>query len=196
MLFGENYRQRALELYRENTAQEVFRILIKEYPDKSHPTERTLGRWKKIRKKQRTICEAQAATMSEFEHRVHMTKIAEMLLDNDIGRVVIVGGGEQPESVYSIVSPESDYYEIKHNELVGRIEHNIDCVCREYNPWYMFNCFAEHLMAEFPPALDYYELLNKHPGKLINALRTMAERKTFKGTCPVCEDYHNTTGGL
>jgi len=189
MLFGENYKQRALELYKENTAQAVFKILIKEYPDKLHPTERTLGRWKKTRKEQRIVCEDQAAIISEVEHRAHMTEIAEMLLDNDIGKVIIVGDGEQPESIYSIVSPESDYYEIKHNELVGRIEHKIDCVCRAYSPWHMFNCFAEHLMAEFPPAQDYYELLNKHPGKLINALRTMAERKTFKGTCPVCKDW-------
>ena len=189
MLFGENYKQRALELYKENTAQEVFRILIKEYPDTPHPTERSLGRWKKIRKEQHTVYEAQATTISEVEHRTRMTEIAEMLLDNDVGKVVVVGDGEQPENTYSIVSSESGYEEIKHSKLVGRIEGNIDYVCQTYSPWDMFDCFVPHLMAEFPPGQDYYTLLNKYPGKLINTLRMLAQRKTFKGTCPVCKDW-------
>lgn len=188
MLFGENYKQRALELFEENTTQEVFRILIKEYPEKPHPTDRTLGRWKKIRKEQRTVCEAQTTTISEVEHRIRMTEIAEMLLDNDVGKVIVIGENEQLQDTYVIVSPESGYYEIEHSTLVGRIETNIDDVCKQFSSWDMFDCFLPHLMAEFPPEQDYYEILNKFPCKLINILRMLAQRETFKGTCPVCKD--------
>lgn len=189
MLFGENYKQRALELFEENTTQEVFRILIKEYPEKPHPTDRTLGRWKKIRKEQRTVCEAQATTISEVEHRIRMTEIAEMLLDNDVGKVIVIGENEQLQDTYVIVSPKSGYEEIPHNKLVGRIEGNIDEVCKKYSPWDMFDCFIPHLIAEYPLEQDYYELLNKYPGKLIDTLRVLTQRKKFKGTCPVCKDW-------
>ena len=43
-----------------------------------------------------------------------------------------------------------------------------------------------HFEAEYG---DFYELLRQSPGKLVNAIRVLAQRKTFKGTCPVCEEW-------
>jgi excisionase family DNA binding protein len=117
------------------------------------------------------------------EHYSRMVDIAEMLLENDVGKVMITGDGDES---FPILSPETGYLVITKDDLTAKIEGNIDRIVKTYSSWDMFDCFFKHLMAEFPPGQDYYELLNEYPGRLVNTFRILAARKTFKGTCPVC----------
>ncbi|MDD5510305.1 MAG: hypothetical protein PHI12_05815 [Dehalococcoidales bacterium] len=176
-------RKRAIEIAPTcRSAANVIDALSDEYgADQVPMDERTIRRW---------LQNQNVRYLRNLdEHFAQMTDIANILLEEDVGKVIVRGDSEQSDSTYGINSPDLGYYELTRNQLTGRIEGNIDYVCGKYSTWHMFDCFAEHLMAEFPPEQDYYDLLNKYPGKLINTLRMLAERKTFKGTCPVCKEW-------
>ncbi len=52
--------------------------------------------------------------------------------------------------------------------------------------------FVPHLKSELPEELKtelFYIVVEKQPYLLIETLRLLAARKTFKGTCPVCKDW-------
>lgn len=46
MRFSERYKREAIELYEEYTMNEVFQQLMKSFPNKHHPNEKTIRRWK------------------------------------------------------------------------------------------------------------------------------------------------------
>ena len=48
MQFSDEYKKKAVELYREYEMEEVFRRLVKLFNYKPHPNEKTIRRWKKL----------------------------------------------------------------------------------------------------------------------------------------------------
>lgn len=189
--YPEVVRRRAKELAPMcRSASNIISALLEEFASDEVPlNERTIRRW---------LREQNLRCLSSIEeHVAQLTDIANLLLEDDIGRVLTIASeADTPAQIYQIVSEESGFAELTHSQLVGRIEGNIDYVCQHYSTWHMWDCFASHLEAEYPESKDFHKYLNTQTSILINALRTMAERKTFKGTCPVCEDYHSKIGGL
>jgi hypothetical protein len=172
-------------IFKEELAQGIFK-------DEDLPTTRTLCRWRKaIEADKANRISRQLDQKSAEEHRAYLLAIVDMLLDGDVKHVIVVNKGDSIEESFGISSPESGYYEVPRNKIVGKIEANIDAICEHepFSSWDMFDCFVPHLMAEYPPEQDYYELLNKYPGKLINTLKILVQRKKFKGTCPVCKEW-------
>ena len=188
MSFSKSYKQRAIELRKENTVKRTLQLLAKEYPTIHHPNEKTLWIWcrdARVRKAQKKAKQIDQKGLEE--HRAHLLEIIDMLLANDIKHVIVVDKGETIEDSFGVASPESGYYEIQRNQLVRKIEANIDAICYKFGSSDMFDCFREHLMAEYPPEQDYYELLNEYPGKLIYTLMVLARSKNFKGSCDTCK---------
>lgn len=189
--YPEVVKRRAKELAPIcRSASNIIDALLKEFDNDEVPmNERTIRRWLK---------EQNLRYLKNIEeHFAQLTDIANLLLEDDVGKVLTVATEiDTPERIYQVVSENSGFAELTHSQLVGRIEGNIDYVCQHYSTWHMWDCFAVHLEDEYPESKDFYRYLNTQTSTLINALRKMAERKTFKGTCPVCEDYHNKTGGL
>lgn len=167
------------------SASNIIDALLKEFAfDEVPMSERTIRRWFK---------EQNLRYLKNIEeHFTQLTDIASLLLEDDVGKVLTIATeADTPERIYQIVSGDSGFTELTHSQLVGTIEGNIDYyVCQRYSTWHMWDCFAAHLAAEYPDSKDFNDFLNKQTSALINALRTMAARKTFKGTCPVCKDWH------
>ncbi|MFC1911710.1 hypothetical protein ACFLXG_00930 [Chloroflexota bacterium] len=165
------------------SATNVLEALSREFSADQIPIdERTIRRWFKEQKVryQKGI----------REHHSQMTDIARLLLDHDVGKVITMEGeSDEANYVYGVVNDTDGYTEISNSQLVGRIEGNIDCVVMLYSHWHMWDCFAAHLEAEYPESKDFYGFLNTKTSTLINALKVMVERKTFKGTCPVCKEW-------
>jgi len=84
---------------------------------------------------------------------------------------------------------ESDFEDISRSHLVERIENNIEYICKTYSVYDFWDCFLPHLLDEVPGRQDFEQLYNYHTIEFINILRILAQRKTFKGTCPICEDW-------
>ncbi len=79
---------------------------------------------------------------------------------------------------------------IPHKLLSSYLQQNIDQLFLEYNDFDLQN-FMSHLEAEYPDigSEGLRKVVAENPYELIEILRVLARRKTFKGTCSVCEDW-------
>lgn len=66
MQFSPQYKQKAIELYEEYTMTEVFQQLLKIFPNKHHPNEKTIRRWKH----EATMLEKQIAESAEHTKEI------------------------------------------------------------------------------------------------------------------------------
>ncbi len=124
------------------------------------------------------------------EHFDRMTAIADALLANGLDvvrRHPISGRTEGFE--YSIVSGNSVEF-LSHEQLGDRLRLNLGFTWVHGNDLDR-DCFLSHLRAEYPEleSKDILTIVTENPYKLIVALRVLARRKIFKGTCTVCEHW-------
>jgi len=186
MLFSEEYKKRAVELSQQYTAQEVSTHLSQEFPDKPPPDERTIRRWRKVYSN--GLIQLIDSKRKE-EHFDHLVGIVNLLLDNEVSKVFgNPSSSDEPEADdYTIISEETDFKKIPHGYLVERIENNIDYVCKTFSVFDFWECLFPHLMAE-TKYNDFNQFYENHTIEFIDTLRILVRRKTFKGTCPVCEE--------
>ena len=207
MAFSEQIKQRAIELSRGRSAREVRRLLDREFPDElSLPDERTIRRWREaepvIHFNQEQERTHSSVSENLKEHNEQLAGVANMLLANDLDRVIegvtitsITASGEPKESrqVEYIITNGSNYdsppYDLTKEQLSVQLEQNIDFAIHEYTDWFFYQCFLPHLRSELSEELKskgFWDIVKEHPYQLIETLRVLAARKTFKGTCPVC----------
>lgn len=123
------------------------------------------------------------------EHFDLLAEIARSFLDNDVGKVLNSAPAQgDTRPTYTIVSDVSGHSEIPQDELVNRIHNNIDRACEKYDATRVWDSLWPHLVAECPECDDYWSLLKTKPLEFVNLLRVVADRRTFKGICPVCKD--------
>jgi hypothetical protein len=127
----------------------------------------------------------QVTEQNKKQHFEHLAEIAELLLDGGLGKI----NDTQPADKYEIVHEDYVIETLTRDQLIGTLEGNIDIACQRYGAWQVFGCLMTHLEAEYPIFQDVYGFINEHPLEYIEMLRTLAQRKTFKGTCPVCKDW-------
>ncbi|MFC2070149.1 hypothetical protein ACFLTB_03115 [Chloroflexota bacterium] len=161
----------------------VLDALSKEFPSAQVPIDkRTISRWLKERN-------AHYTTNIEV-HFAQLTKIATLLLENDVGKVIIIPDGSySSERIYPVPSSTCGIIDLTQSELIKQIERNIDYVCQRYSVWYMWDCFSAHFEAEHPESADFHSYMHTQTGEFINAIRAMSERATFQGFCPVCKGW-------
>jgi hypothetical protein len=130
------------------------------------------------------------------EHFDHLANIVSAFLINEIDTVMpsidtveprIIRGDEYGRPKYTIGEQE---VEITILELSLSLRANIQSVLLQFSPWDL-TCLIYHLKAESPEieSKGFTDVVRENPYKLIDTLRVLAWRKTFKGTCPVCRDW-------
>jgi len=119
------------------------------------------------------------------EHFEHLAEVAKVLLSNGLDRMDDIKIGNK----YGIVHEGYELEELTQDELAGRLEGNLDVVCQRYGTWDVFNCLMAHVETEYPACQDLYGFVEKNPHEFISIIRTLTQRKNFKGTCPVCEGW-------
>ncbi len=167
MAYSEDLIQRAIELSPGRSAGEVLKALKREFPDDNLPDERTIRRWRRT---------SESHFVTTKEHQVQLADIVDMLL------------ADIPDSV---IHESNDIVELSKDNIVGILEYNSDSICSKYTDWFFYSCFFIHIVNDFPKdkrARNYWEFVHQQPYQIIEVLRMLAERKTFKGTCPVCKD--------
>lgn len=199
MAFSEQVRQRAIELNRGRSPREVRRWLDREFPDElSLPDERTIRRWRATESTTHAVQEQSQIPSSVpanwKEHNEKLAGVADRLLANDLKRVMKwVASTGQIE--YHLFDDEEILHRLTEDDLAGQFEQNIILTFHDYTEWFYANCFLPHLYAEWPEELKNKGLsivAEEQPYQLIETLRLLAERKTFKGTCPVCKEWQQT----
>jgi len=205
MGYPEHIIRRAIELKKGRSAGAVLRILGKEFPKEELASlnVRTILRWEKTRsealvepsvrieKEQRDI--PLSFHENWKEHNAKLASVADRLLDNDLKRVMkwINSIGDIEYQLFD----ESEVHlldRLTEDDLSGKFGQNIISAYHDYTEWFFKNCFLPHLFAEWPEELEnkgFYIIAEEQPYQLIETLRLLAERKTFKGTCPICKDW-------
>ena len=118
------------------------------------------------------------------EHFARMADIAASLLRNGLDTVArdSQGGLSMSKGMGVIMI---------YDELTEALEGNFKSACFEFSDYDVNASFVRHLEAEVPDirtqGLQNY--LEKHPYEMIETLRLLCRRKTFKGNCPICKDW-------
>ena len=184
-MYPEEIKQRAIELYRDRSAGQVYEQLIKEFPDVEIPDERIIRRWVNDAGDE-ALNERRQVFIEELRqaHFAHLTDIANMLLGNEVGNVLNTEG-----KTYTIIE-EGGAVDKTKRQLTGMIEGNIDYICSILPAWDFFDLFVTHLEHENEEIKqDFFKYIKDKPLEFINLVRTLAQRKVFKGKCPVCEEW-------
>ena len=190
MLFSEEYKKRAIELYKEHTAEETLGILTKEFIDRPSPTERTLTRWKNDEPlskhdDQQNPQSDNASLMARNErplqeHFEQMALIAKTLL----GGLDIVEYKEEDD--YEIVNSKTLTVSLSRDEVVKKLKGNAYRAQVEFRSLGLFKYFLTHLEGEDRSCGELAKYTEEHPLGLINLLKLLVLKKVFKGVCPIC----------
>jgi hypothetical protein len=129
------------------------------------------------------------------EHFLHLAKIAEELSAGNLNTVTtsLKQGDNLGEPEYAIQDGgwDSPPYPITKEQLSSILRRNIEVVCYQYTERVFYEHFLPHLHAEIPDieSKAFWDIAQEKPYELIKTLILLSQRKTFKGTCPVCKDW-------
>lgn len=128
---------------------------------------------------------------SKKKHFLHLAELANSLLEDGLDNVEI-NTNERSNingKKYVIINDHSDEA-VNTKYLYASLIANIDVTIRKYSKSEVDDLFS-HLLAEYPEVDDgdTNTYIKDKPFELIEILHLLARRKTFKGTCPVCEEW-------
>jgi len=120
------------------------------------------------------------------EHFQHLADIADILLSGGLDKVPEGEDEDEDETAFKDGEAETD----GDRNLVGRLDSNIHAAIIRYNQWEVITCFFTHLEGEDKRIEeDFIKFYEEYPVEMIEILRLVSQRKTFKGTCPVCAEW-------
>ncbi|MFC2003441.1 hypothetical protein ACFLV4_05815 [Chloroflexota bacterium] len=123
------------------------------------------------------------------EHFNHLSEIADYLLIGDLVKLLPDQTVDIIPNTYTIYNDEEE--EISRRELASRLEENIEDAIHHYGPPDFLDNFFPHLKAECPEIMpsEWDKVVRDNPYFVMDTIRILSQRKTFKGTCPVCKDW-------
>ncbi|MFC1927361.1 hypothetical protein ACFLW7_02135 [Chloroflexota bacterium] len=129
------------------------------------------------------------------EHFADLADVAKSLLANGLDGVSCPAWTTNQSHQVKYVLPSetavSGYDEMTKEQLASRLNSNMATILKEKD-WFFRHCFIPHVKSELSEELTtepFFKLVEEQPYKLIESLRVLAARGTFKGTCPVCKDW-------
>lgn len=133
---------------------------------------------------------------TSVEQKEHLTKllgVVTRLLANKLGEIVkwVTPEGQVEYHLYD-ENEEHIQERLTADNLVFQLEQNTILAYQDYTEWFFNNCFIPHLEAELQAELKsigFYRASEQKPYLIIETLRLLTEKKTFKGTCSVCHDW-------
>ncbi len=214
MAYPEHIKKRAMELSDEGrSAGKVLKALKREFErEPDLPDERTIRRW--LKNKPAVFVSSEQKTSSSVtenwrDHYGQLTDVANGLLANGLKHVLegpIRRSSDDRNESYQVDyildsrSGVGDPEVLTKEQLSDRLELNRRSVVAKHTRWFVYVCLIPHLEAELPDEVKaegfWVGIIDEKPYELICALRVLAAKGIFKGTCPACKDYHNKIGGL
>jgi hypothetical protein len=203
MTYSEKLKSRALRLYNGPhtvpSADEVCDILGREFPGKKIPDARTIRRWKAnetrvmavvAESRQPTTIDPMIAKRRE-EHFEQLAITATILLQGNLHTVQDVSSGGTNPPEYMIFTEERGDESISHEKLASALVNNLANLVDTEIDSVDFDSLMEHLKAELPevPSNIPFPYSYENPYEVIDALKILSKRKTFKGKCAVCKDW-------
>jgi len=130
------------------------------------------------------------------QHFSRLAEIANSLLSGrlkDIQEIVDPADKDGSRPKYAVFT-EYDVdvlAEFSPRELIDQLGKNLDLTCEKFGKWDVMGLFIPHLKAENAEleSKGILTIIRENPLELIETLRILSSRRTFKGTCPVCQDW-------
>lgn len=130
-------------------------------------------------------------------HFTDMADAADWLLHNNLHRVWLRTGAHQKNQTECEIYAgfDSPGYPITKEQLSSMLDTNIEMLRSQKGESILFEQLVPHLNAEIPEIVTdtepkgFLNVVRDNPYELIDTLRVLESRKTFKGTCPVCKDW-------
>ena len=129
----------------------------------------------------------------EKDHFDHLADITQGLLSGNLDNVTAKStkAGDQFD-IFEYIFWEGGLRQgITRKQLSDMMERNVELYYEQPNDTYDLDYFLHHLIAEYPEveSKGFNNFVKENPYELVDILRLLARRKTFKGTCPVCKDW-------
>jgi excisionase family DNA binding protein len=124
------------------------------------------------------------------QHFDHLADIAKGLLSGNLDNVT--AKSTKTGDIFEYTFWEGTVGQgIARKQLSEMLERNIESFYEQPNDTYDLDYFLYHLVAEYPEVQSkgFNNFAKKNPYELVEMLRLLVRRKTFKGTCPVCKDW-------
>jgi len=120
------------------------------------------------------------------EHFDHLTNMVHILLANGLDTIT-KNDSNKTTFPYTLWSGQSGIA-IPHELLSSYLHQNVNQLFLDTNEFDLQN-FMSHLEVEYPEikSKGFLHIVKDNPYELIQTLKILAQRKLFKGTCPVCE---------
>jgi excisionase family DNA binding protein len=142
----------------------------------------------------RTEKRVTAGASLKREHFRELARVAKTILSPPFDGIVQTSKGDYEFDRYE-EGPYIAPMTMSRDELVKGLHENIEDAYDKHRSMNLFEHFMAHLGAE---SLDLskldksklHEYVETHPTELIESLKLLVTRKTFKGKCPVCKDWH------
>ena len=134
------------------------------------------------------------------EHFGHLANIANALLSarDHLWAIRVYPNGEYGSYAYGLEDDE-DTWGCSRQQVGIDLRESVDIALgRTFESWedpecndWDFDCLVSHLKAEYGAieTSGFFRVVEENPFGLLDLLRVVARRKTFKGTCPVCKDW-------
>ncbi|MFC1924790.1 hypothetical protein ACFLXA_05460 [Chloroflexota bacterium] len=211
MAVPKEIKQRALEL-QGLSADKVVRELAKEFPNSTDiPCPKTIYRWRKekalteikVSSTLRLSLSSSLAVVNKKEHFDQLALVAKALLNVHDYLENTSKNPSKDEQCKEYAQPSGDeYWPLSHAELSSSLQRNLDVmngVIHGYEGWdeskifprIDIECLVYHLGEECSEVKSkgFSKAIEENPYEVIDNLRVLCRRKTFKGTCPVCQDW-------
>jgi len=132
-------------------------------------------------------------TKRRAEHYEHLAAIASVIWSptlNCLPRDITASTNEPDDFDYLVGDYDEPEY-LTTQELNDMLQGNLEQAFQQYGIWEL-ECFGEHLQETYlkAKAKSLSTAIKDDPYGLIQHLRILAQGKVFKGTCPVCKDWH------
>ena len=172
------------------SAKEIVNALQPECPEGIVLDERTVRSWIAWYALLEDVITAQVKNRVDpviiEQRKRHYYKLAEIANSFLAGGLTKIPYDATDEDyIYDLDTGES----LIHNELITRLTDNVFHACDRYDRYRVMDWLAAHLESGYLSGKDLFVFIETKPIEFITIVRTLAESKTFKGTCPVCKDW-------
>lgn len=135
------------------------------------------------------------------EHQKQLSEISSVLLSNDLNTV------EESSSIglyglrkngmfryqYVIRDHHNKPIQLSRYQLFNMFRKNVETACQRFTQFVFYECYIPHLKNEILEIDEegFWPQVERKPFEVISAIRELSKLDTFKGICPLCNDFES-----
>jgi len=135
------------------------------------------------------------------EHQKQLSEISSVLLDNDLytveeGSSTSIYGLRKNGMFryrYIIKDHHNKTVQLSRYQLFNIFRKNVETACQRYTQFVFYECYIPHLKNEIAEIEEegFWPQVERQPFEVISAIKELSKLETFKGICPLCNDFES-----